>query len=575
MPPKVSVIIPVYNTAPYLRRCLDSVTGQTLRDIEIICVNDGSTDESPEILREYAEKDSRIRLIDFQTNKGAAAARNGGLNEAKGDFLSFIDSDDYIERDFLELLAGKANDDTDIVKGNIRVFNIDGTQFSTSNEAIKRNKYNFTIHYTTAIYRRNLIIRNNVKFPENLSNGEDIVFLIQAVHHAKGVDTVEDAFYNYAKSADSLDSRYYDIDKINSVISAREIIIDHINRYNIDAPGYIYTFIEQMKGLVFLILCSTEPDKKFVTTIIENKLKIFHSKCKYLNELYDNEPIYYDKYVISCKPKNSEPNQIKEMQGEIFLKLRKKFSIITVCLNAPNLERTCESIVNQTFQDFEWIVIDGGSNVETLAILEKYKSRMDYFLSEPDGGVYFGMNKGIKQATGERLHFLNAGDCYADWNVLSTVNSFAELLPDVLVLHGKMRMHNGDLIFTTDEMLVKTAWVVGCSIQQSTAFHKLEVFKQFGNFRTDYKIVSDYAFYMKLFFNGCTFGHIDCIVTNFDEPGLSSFANPLHLAERQKVIEEFFTKEEILARELEEKAKKLLSNTVIITQLRDKVRKLF
>jgi glycosyltransferase involved in cell wall biosynthesis len=78
--PKVSVIIPIYNTAPYLRRCLDSVCGQTLRDIEIICVNDGSTDNSLDILNEYAAKDKRIRVLSFSKNRGAGAARNAGIN---------------------------------------------------------------------------------------------------------------------------------------------------------------------------------------------------------------------------------------------------------------------------------------------------------------------------------------------------------------------------------------------------------------------------------------------------------------------------------------------------------------
>ena len=248
----------------------------------------------------------------------------------------------------------------------------------------------------------------------------------------------------------------------------------------------------------------------------------------------------------------------------------KKFSIITVCLNAPKTERTCESIVNQTFQDFEWIVIDGGSNAETLAIFEKYKSRMDYFVSEPDGGIYFGMNKGIQQASGERLHFLNAGDCYADQNVLCTVNSFVDLFPDVDVLHGKKLMHNGRLIFSTDDMLNKDAWSKACMVQQPATFHKYEIFKKFGKFRTDYKIVSDYAFYMNLFFRHCRFKHIDCLVAYFDEAVASHASNPLHIAERQRVLDEFFPKKETSTSVLDiEKAKKYH----IISQLRDKVRK--
>jgi glycosyltransferase involved in cell wall biosynthesis len=93
--PKVSVIIPVYNTEKYLRQCLDSVVNQTLKDIEIICINDGSTDKSLTILRDYASKDNRIVVIN-NTNEGAGASRNKGLEISNGTYLVFWDSDDFL-----------------------------------------------------------------------------------------------------------------------------------------------------------------------------------------------------------------------------------------------------------------------------------------------------------------------------------------------------------------------------------------------------------------------------------------------------------------------------------------------
>ena len=100
---KVSVIIPVYNVEPYLKQCMDSVVGQTLKDIEIICVDDGSTDGSLDILREYAAEDNRIQIIE-QKNAGAGAARNNGMRHATGKYLSFLDSDDFFEPTY----AGKS-----------------------------------------------------------------------------------------------------------------------------------------------------------------------------------------------------------------------------------------------------------------------------------------------------------------------------------------------------------------------------------------------------------------------------------------------------------------------------------
>ena len=94
----ISIIVPVYNVAPYLRQCLDSLIGQTYRDLEIICVNDGSVDESPAILAEYAERDERIQIIS-RSNAGVSASRNEALNVAKGEWLMLVDSDDWIDTD--------------------------------------------------------------------------------------------------------------------------------------------------------------------------------------------------------------------------------------------------------------------------------------------------------------------------------------------------------------------------------------------------------------------------------------------------------------------------------------------
>lgn len=112
--PLVSVIIPVYNMEKYLRRCLDSVINNTYKNLEIICVNDGSTDTSLEILTEYKEKDDRIIIID-QVNKKLSAARNAGLAIAKGEWLSFVDSDDWIHKHFFQVLLWAAQEtDADI-----------------------------------------------------------------------------------------------------------------------------------------------------------------------------------------------------------------------------------------------------------------------------------------------------------------------------------------------------------------------------------------------------------------------------------------------------------------------------
>ena len=109
--PEVSVIIPVYNSEKYVEKCICSVMAQTLPELEIIIINDGSIDESGKILRKLAQKDSRIILLD-QENKGVAAARNLGVEKATGKYLTFVDGDDYLQEDYIELMYNLAEKET-------------------------------------------------------------------------------------------------------------------------------------------------------------------------------------------------------------------------------------------------------------------------------------------------------------------------------------------------------------------------------------------------------------------------------------------------------------------------------
>ena len=138
--PAVSIIVPVYNVEKYLRECLESIINQTFQDIEIICVNDGSTDNSRKILTEYAQTDSRIKITDKE-NGGLSSARNAGLKIAQGEFISFIDSDDWVDKTMIEKLYN-----------NIRALNTDISicavhQYDESKQEFDDNSKYFTLGF--------------------------------------------------------------------------------------------------------------------------------------------------------------------------------------------------------------------------------------------------------------------------------------------------------------------------------------------------------------------------------------------------------------------------------------------
>ena len=191
--PKISVIIPVYNVEKYLPACLDSVITQTLRDIEIICINDGSPDNSLAILQDYAAKDERIVLIDKQ-NEGVGKARNDGIRAAAGEFIAFMDSDDYYPApDVLEKLYTAAKKNNVKIAGGYRVkftengtiteekypINDSGLSFS-ANGVTDYKDYQFDYGFTLYIFEREMLIANNIFFPP-YKRFQDPPFFVRAM----------------------------------------------------------------------------------------------------------------------------------------------------------------------------------------------------------------------------------------------------------------------------------------------------------------------------------------------------------------------------------------------------------
>ena len=242
--PKVSVIIPVYNTEKYLRQCLDSVINQTLTDIEIICVNDGSTDNSINILNEYAKNDSRIIVLS-QKNSGAAIARNNGINNAIGEYLYFIDSDDYVDTTFLEKMYSqslKYNADICLC----RRYNYDALRdrLEQMNDAlitellpsecfnvddINKNIFQFcAIGTFSKIFKASFIKNNNIYF-EDLSSCNDVFFNFIALTFAKAITYVDEFLVTSVRCREgSITSKRGD--KIKNIIIAGNSVKKHLEK---------------------------------------------------------------------------------------------------------------------------------------------------------------------------------------------------------------------------------------------------------------------------------------------------------------------------------------------------------
>ncbi len=205
--PKVSIIIPVYNVQDYLRECLDSVANQTVREIEIICVNDGSTDGSGTILDEYAAKDSRFVVV-HQENAGQSVARNRGLDLARGEFVSFLDSDDYFERDMLEkALPILENPEIDIVMFFFQTFgeNIeipkDHTLSCTKLVYSEMWEKLYVVFKMTGVvwnqvYRREFLEKHKIRFLVGCLF-EDTHFSAKSAYYCRNIEILPEILYHY------------------------------------------------------------------------------------------------------------------------------------------------------------------------------------------------------------------------------------------------------------------------------------------------------------------------------------------------------------------------------------------
>lgn len=249
---KVSVIVPVYNVEQYLDKCLHTLVNQTLTDMEIIIVNDGATDNSQKIIDEYASKYPKIKAYSKE-NGGLSDARNYGLQHAIGEYIGFIDSDDYVEEDMFEVLYHKAKEEnSDIVECNLRHTYPD-TEDIEIGEKIQDKKEMLMFGRSVVwnkIYKREWLLETGVIFPKGLIY-EDVEFFIKLVPHIRTYSYVEPASVHYVQRSSS----------INNMSSAKTLdilkVLDHIYEYY-QQKGYFQEYKEALEFFFTrILLCSS------------------------------------------------------------------------------------------------------------------------------------------------------------------------------------------------------------------------------------------------------------------------------------------------------------------------------
>lgn len=295
MKPKVSIIVPCYGVEKYLNRCVDTLVNQTMQDIEIILVDDGSPDKVPEMCDEWAKKDCRIKVV-HKENAGLGYARNSGLDCANGEYAAFVDSDDYIELDTYEILYNVAkNKKADVVYCGMKK-EISPSKFSymrktsiyqeyvgdnvkkiipdfVASEPYCRNERKYDMSVCLAVYRTSIIKDYKLHFvSERVVASEDLVFQIDFLEHANKVSFVPDVLYHYCYNGESL-TKNYSREKFERMKALYFLLKDKCKFYDSSGLRTKRMFIGNIRGFVRNLVNSKQPlreKRKLISDILND-----------------------------------------------------------------------------------------------------------------------------------------------------------------------------------------------------------------------------------------------------------------------------------------------------------------
>lgn len=335
----ISIVIPVYNIENYLEICLDSILAQTFEDYEIICVNDGSKDNSLNILNKYSQKNNRIKVIN-QENSGSGSARNNGLRKATGKYIQFLDGDDYFEPEMLKTLYNLAEENNaDIAVCSSRKVDDEGNITETKNPNSPLNlaklQLNNVFNYKdypedifnltgtipwNKLYLRNMLVKNSLKFP-SLTGPDDFCFVNMANVCAKRIIATNSELINYRYNRPGSVQTYranHTIDIVKAGLYIKEFLKNK-NLYNTLEKAYFKMIISAIRWET--TLCNEEQYTKFLKELKEllpEEWEIFSTALRkkeitidYLNNLIGNRKVYLwgaSNYIRNILEQSSELN---------------------------------------------------------------------------------------------------------------------------------------------------------------------------------------------------------------------------------------------------------------------------
>ena len=472
--PKISVIVPIYNVETYLNECLDSLSNQTLGDIEVLCVSDGSTDGSERIVEQFMATDNRFKLL-RKLNLGYGHTMNFGLDNAKGEYVSFVESDDYVMPDMFENLYRQAkSNDIDIIKANYCEFtgsNPPQVKMKRLTDAKRYNKvfrpldepWSFYIPMMNCLglFNNDFLTRNHIRHNETPgASHQDMGFWFQTLCLAERFMLVEGHYYMYRQ--DNPNSSINQINKVYPVLDEYQYMFRFLQkhpellekaypiyfhrmfgsccyRYSKLAPQFHMMFLNRFsadmkrakeQGILDVSRFTKDEIESLdlLITDIEGYRRKVDTPDMLLVPQEGIAPVQQntvvkrmDYFDTSVKETTAEKKEIPNYEKGLIS------VIIPIYNTAQYLSACLDHIVNQTYKNIEIICVDDGSTDDSLSIAKSY-ARIDdriKIVEQENGGQARARNHGTSLARGEYIYYMDSDDVL-DKDALETLVGIAE-----------------------------------------------------------------------------------------------------------------------------------------------------
>ena len=405
--PKVTILVPVYNVEKYLHQCMDSIVNQTLKNIEIICIDDGSTDSSSSILDEYASRDNRIKVI-HKKNTGYGNSMNLGLDSATGEYIGIVESDDFADPKMFETLYSLAKkDDLDVARSEFYFYgNATGSNKKTKTDYVPHNRVfapseERSVFYQQPsiwanIYRASFIKENEIRFLETPgASYQDTAFSFKVYSSAERFEMIDEAFLHYR------------INENSSSVQSNSKVYCVCDEYD-----EIWRFVKE-RGLY-------ETYRTMIPHLQYNGYKWNYER---LADPYNEQ--FMERWISDFKELWAEGNIVlDEFRPEERQRLAKilfsnqthsdpKVSVIVPVYNSEKYLNKClDSLISQTLEDIEIICVNDGSTDSSRKILQDYAENDSRFVivDKKNGGLSSARNAGIRVAKADYIVFLDSDD---------------------------------------------------------------------------------------------------------------------------------------------------------------------